>query len=188
MIAAPALSERFCMVVMIVGPFRPISCCCGNRHCPTCQHDKADQWLHKQIEKLLPTHYFLLTLTLPQGLRQVARSHQKTVYGAMFSCAHQALKKLAQDKTLCRLNSYRVSRRPPYLGKHASVSSPSAPGYSGGALSEKIDQWVSSRQGLFVHTKPLAHIFKAKFRDAMKKAQLFDKNRSKPLEATMGCP
>jgi len=45
----------------------------------------------------------------------------------------------------------------------------------GGALSEKKDQWLSSRQDLFVHTKPLAHIFRAKFRDAMKKAQLFDK-------------
>ena len=44
----------------------------------------------------------------------------------------------------------------------------------GGALSEK-DQWLSSRQDLFVHTKPLANIFKAKFKDAMKRAQLFDK-------------
>ncbi|MDY6857080.1 MAG: transposase zinc-binding domain-containing protein [Thermodesulfobacteriota bacterium] len=30
-----------------------IACCCGNRHCPTCQHDKADQWLHKQMENCL---------------------------------------------------------------------------------------------------------------------------------------
>ena len=45
----------------------------------------------------------------------------------------------------------------------------------GGALSEQKDQWMSSRQDLFVHTKPLANIFRAKFRDAMKKAHLFDK-------------
>ncbi|MGA1871856.1 MAG: transposase zinc-binding domain-containing protein [bacterium] len=42
-----------------------IPCCCGNRHCPTCQYDKSDEWLRKQMEKLLPTHYFLLTITLP---------------------------------------------------------------------------------------------------------------------------
>ena len=66
------------------GPF-------GNRHCPNCQHDKAEKWLRKQMEKLLPTHYFLLTITLPQGLREIARSHQKTVYNALFSCAHEAL-------------------------------------------------------------------------------------------------
>jgi len=127
------------------------------------------------MEKLLPTHYFLLTLTLSQGLRNIARSHQKTVYGAMFSCVHDALKKLAQDKRF--LGSARIG----YLAvlhtwgsmlqyhPHLHLVIP------GGALSEKGDQWLSSRQDLFVHTKPLALIFKAKFRDAMKKAQLFDK-------------
>jgi hypothetical protein len=154
---------------------QPISCCCGNRHCPSCQHAKADQWLHKQMEKLLPTHYFLVTLTLPQGFREVARSHQKIVYAAMFSCAHEALKKLAHDKRF--IGSNRIG----YLAvlhtwgstlqyhPHIHLVIP------GGAVSENGDQWLPSRQDLFVHTKPLAHIFKATFRDAMKKAQLFHK-------------
>ena len=151
-----------------------IACCCGNRHCPTCQQYKADQWLHKQMEKLLPTHYFLLTITLPQGLREVVRSNQKIAYAAMFSCAHEALRKLAQDKRF--VGSTRIG----YLAvlhtwgnmlqyhPHLHLVIP------GGALSEEGDQWLSSRQDLFVHTKPLAIIFRAKFRDAMKKAQLFD--------------
>jgi len=44
----------------------------------------------------------------------------------------------------------------------------------GGALSDN-DQWLSSRQDLFVHTKPLEIIFKAKFKNAMRKAGLLDK-------------
>ena len=154
---------------------QPVPCCCGNRHCPTCQHDKADQWLHKQIDKLLPTHYFLLTITLPKGLREVVRSNQKIAYAAMFSCAHKALKKLAKDKRfigstrigyLAVLHTWgRMLQYHPHL--HLVIP--------GGAVSEKGDEWLSSRQDLFVHTKPLALIFKAKFRDAMKKAQLFDK-------------
>jgi hypothetical protein len=151
-----------------------IPCCCGNRHCPTCQQNKRDQWLHNQMEKLLPTYYFLLTVTLPQGLRDVARSHQRIVYTALFSCAHEALRKLAKDKRF--IGSTRIG----YLAvlhtwgsmlqyhPHIHLVIP------GGAVSEKGDQWVSSRQDLFVHTKPLARIFKAKFKDAMKKAQLFD--------------
>jgi len=156
------------------GAIQSIPCCCGNRHCPTCQHDKRDRWLHKQMEKLLPTHYFLLTLTLPQGLRKVARSHQTIVYAAMFSCAHAALRKLAKDKRF--VGSTRIG----YLAvlhtwgntlqyhPHLHIVIP------GGAVSEKGDQWLSSRQDLFVHTQPLATIFRAKFRDAMKKYQLFD--------------
>jgi hypothetical protein len=156
------------------GTIQPIACCCGNRHCPTCQQDKADQWLRKQMENLLPTHYFLVTLTLPQSLRQLARSHQRSAYAAMFSCAHEAVKKIAHDTRF--LGSTRIG----YLAvlhtwgstlqyhPHLHLVIP------GGAVSEKGDQWLSSQQNLFVHTKPLAHIFKAKFRDAMKKTQLLD--------------
>ena len=152
---------------------QPVPCCCGNRHCPTCQHNKSEQWLHRQMKNLLPTHYFLLTITLPQGLRDTARSHQKIVYRAMFSCAHEALTKLAKD------NRFVGSSRIGYLAvlhtwgnmlqyhPHIHMVIP------GGAVSEKGDQWLSSRQDLFVHTKPLAHIFRAKFRDAMKKAKLY---------------
>ena len=125
------------------------------------------------MEKLLPTHYFLLTITLPQGLRDVSRSHQKIVYPAMFSCAHEALRKLAKDKR------YVGSNRIGYLAvlhtwgsmlqyhPHIHMVIP------GGAVSKDGQQWLSSRQDLFVHTKPLELIFKAKFRDEMKKADLF---------------
>ena len=151
-----------------------VQCCCGNRHCPNCQQGKADQWLDQQMKKLLPTHYFLLTITLPQGLRDVVRSHQKQSYGALFSCANEALKKLAKDKRF--VGSDRIG----YLAglhtwggmlqyhPHLHLIIP------GGALSNK-GQWLSSRQDLFVHTKPLEIIFKAKFKDAMKKAGLLDK-------------
>jgi len=152
----------------------PVPCCCGNRHCPTCQQDKAEKWLRKQMEKLLPTYYFLLTITLPEALRDVVRSNQKVAYEALFSCAHEALKKLAQDKRF--IGSSRIG----YLAvlhtwggtlqfhPHIHLVIP------GGALSEKGEQWLPSRQDLFVHTKPLAVIFRAKFRDAMKTAHLLD--------------
>jgi hypothetical protein len=152
-----------------------IHCGCGNRHCPNCQHNKADQWLNQQMKKLLPTHYFLLTITLPQGLRDVVRSNQKQSYGALFSCTNEALKKLAQDTRF--IGSDRIG----YLAvlhtwagmlqyhPHLHLVIP------GGALSDNNDQWLSSRQDLFVHTKPLEVIFKAKFKDAMKKAGLLNK-------------
>ncbi len=160
----------------------PVPCCCGNRHCPTCQHEKGDAWLRKQMEKLLPTHYFLLTITLPEQLRDVIRAHQKVAYAALFSCAHESLKKLAQDKRF--LGSSRIGywavlhtwggtlQFHPHL--HLVIP--------GGALSEKNGQWLPSRQDLFVHTKPLAIIFRAKFRDAMKKAQLMDQIPSSAWE------
>lgn len=151
-----------------------VACCCGNRHCPSCQQDKSDQWLHKQMEKLLPTHYFLVTITLPQELRNVVRSHQKTTYAALFACAHKALQKLAQDKRFVGSNQIGYLAVLHTWGSALQYHPHLHLVVPGGALSEKADQWLPSRQDLFVHTKPLAVIFKAKFRDAMKKARLFD--------------
>src|SRR5687767_14378495 len=50
---------------------------CGNRHCPTCQQNKARAWLEKQTSQLLPCPYFLLTFTLPAELRRFVRSYQR---------------------------------------------------------------------------------------------------------------
>ncbi|MFW6104028.1 MAG: IS91 family transposase [Bacteroidota bacterium] len=151
----------------------PVPCCCGNRHCPSCHQYKAEEWLNKQMENILPTHYFLLTATLPEGLRDIARSNQRIVYKAMFSCAQGALKKLAKDK------KYVGSNRIGYLAAlhtwgnmlqyhpHIHMVVP------GGAVSENGNEWLPSRGDLFVHTKPFSIIFRAKFRDEMKKADLF---------------
>lgn len=49
---------------------------CKHRHCPQCQHEAATRWLEQQWALLLPAPYFLVTFTLPEALRPVARSHQ----------------------------------------------------------------------------------------------------------------
>ena len=50
---------------------------CKNRHCPKCGNDTTDLWLKSQMELLLPENYFLITFTLPAGLRDLARSNQR---------------------------------------------------------------------------------------------------------------
>ena len=41
---------------------------CRNRHCPKCQSLKQAKWLAERLERLLPTHYFHLVVTLPHEL------------------------------------------------------------------------------------------------------------------------
>ncbi len=52
---------------------------CQNRHCPKCGNEQASDWLDQQQQLLLPIPYFLVTFTLPQELRAVARSNQKLI-------------------------------------------------------------------------------------------------------------
>lgn len=58
---------------------------CGHRSCPACQHHTTGEWLDRQAAKLLPVDYFMVTFTLPAGLRGVASCHSKTVYAALFA-------------------------------------------------------------------------------------------------------
>lgn len=74
---------------------------CGHRSCPHCQHHESQQWLERQLQKLVPGTYFLLTFTLPAELRALAFSHQRTLYTLLIQCAWQTVQSFAHnDKQL----------------------------------------------------------------------------------------
>jgi hypothetical protein len=145
---------------------------CGNRHCPTCQHHKGHQWLIKQIEQQLPGHHFMITFTVPQELRRFIRSHQRPCYAALFKASSETIKKLAADK------KYIGGDLPGFFGvlhtwgrqltyhPHIHYVVP------GGALSTKDNRWHPSRIDFFLPVKAMSTIFKARFRDEMRKSNL----------------
>ena len=70
---------------------------CGNRHCPTCQHELTQQWLQKQTDRLLPVHYFLVTCTVPQEVRDVIRSYREEGFNAIFDSGAEMLRGCAAE-------------------------------------------------------------------------------------------
>jgi hypothetical protein len=70
---------------------------CKNRHCPKCQNEAAQEWLARQTELLLPVPYYMVTFTLPEGLRALARSHPQLIYNRLFQASAAALQELAAD-------------------------------------------------------------------------------------------
>jgi hypothetical protein len=147
---------------------------CGNRHCPTCQYNKTQQWLRKQIERQLPGHHFLITFTVPEQLRSFMRQHQRACYSALFKASSDAIKKLALDRKHIGadlpgffgvLHTWgRTLQYHPHI--HYIVC--------GGALGSADGSWHPSRIDFYLPVKALSKIFRAKFRDLMKQAQLFD--------------
>lgn len=143
---------------------------CQNRHCPKCQNHQADDWLQQQLGGLLPVPYFLVTFTLPQELRELARSHQKAVYNLLFRASAASLQQLAADPrfvggqvAMCGvLHTWtRDLRYHPHI--HYLVS--------GGGLDDD-GQWRSSRPDFLVPVQALSIIFRAKVRQELKKAEL----------------
>ena len=144
---------------------------CKNRHCPKCQNQQANEWLKEQSELLLPTHHFLVTFTLPAELRALARSHQQMIYHLLFRASAAALQSLAQDPRFvgARLGMVGVLHtwtRQLLYHPHVHYL------VTGGGLSDD-GRWRSSRKDFLVPVKALSPIFRAKFRDELKKTELF---------------
>lgn len=139
---------------------------CKNRHCPKCGNDQATAWLQQQFRRMLPLPYFLVTFTLPQELRPVARSNQKIVYSILINSAAQALLKLARNERyiggmpgiVSVLQTWtRDLRYHPHV--HMIVT---AGGLAG-------DGFHRSSPNFLVPQGALRKIFRAKFRDALRK-------------------
>lgn len=147
---------------------------CGNRHCPGCQQHKTHLWLEKQIDKQLPGHHFLITFTVPSSLRLFIRSHQHVCYSALFKSSSDTIKKLAIDE------KYIGGDLPGFFGvlhtwgreltyhPHIHYIVP------GGAFSKDDELWHPSRIDFFLPVEAMSKIFKAKFRDEMKKYNLYN--------------
>jgi hypothetical protein len=145
---------------------------CGNRHCPTCQQHKTKTWLEKQLARLLPCPYFLLTFTLPAELRDFARQHQRIVYDALFAASSQAIRELAADEKFIggsRCGFFGVLHtwgRSLDYHPHVHYVVP------GGAVNEAGDAWLPSGAAFFLPVAALSILFRAKFRDLLDKAGL----------------
>ena len=146
---------------------------CRNRHCPKCQNQAGQRWLERQQQLLLPTPYFMVTFTLPEPLRKIARSHQKVMYNLLFQSAAAALQELAQDPRFVggqigMVGVLHTWGRDLSYHPHVHFLVP------GGGLAADGRQWLASRPTFLVHVRPLSKLFRAKFRAALQKTELFN--------------
>jgi len=154
------------------GKMHSVDGSCGNRNCPVCQGGKSDAWLRKQLEKALPTDYFMFTFTVPEQLRRLIRSNQKVCYTALFNAASTALKKLAKDPKYvgCDLAGFTAvlhtwTRQLEYH-PHVHFIVP------GGGLDAAGKEWKGANPTCYVHARPLSKLFRGLFMDALEKAGL----------------
>lgn len=149
------------------------SCC--NRHCPKCQHTQTQRWIEKLTQLLLPCPYFLLTFTLPHGLRALARSNQKLLYGILIREAAASLLALAADRQwiggrpgiVAVLHTWSRS-----MAYHPHVHLLA----TAGGLTDDQAAWIRpAHQSFPLPGFALSKIFRAKVRDALRRTCLLDK-------------
>ena len=114
----------------------------------------------------------MVTFTLPEELRSLARANQKIVYNILFRASSEALQKLALDPRFIggRIGMVGVLHtwtRDLMYHPHVHYI------VTGGGLTED-GKWNSSRPDFLLPVKALSPIFRAKFRDQLKKTALFN--------------
>jgi len=148
---------------------------CRNRHCPKCHGEQTQAWLEKHQARLLPVGYYLLTFTLPASLRPLARTHPAQIYRLLMSTAVAALQKLARDPQwvggkLPILAVLHTWTRAMLYHPHVHLLVP-----AGGISSQGT--WVQAAHPHFlVPGYALSKIFRAKFKDGLKKLGWWDVN------------
>jgi len=141
---------------------------CGNRSCPKCQNDKANIWLEKSSRLLLPVNHFMVTFTIPKELRELARSNQKLFYSILYKASSKTMEKLSLDKKyvggkLGMIGILHTWSRTLVYHPHVHYI------VTGGGFSKKNNDWNKSRNNFLFPVKVLSKIFKAKFRDELRK-------------------
>jgi hypothetical protein len=141
---------------------------CNDRHCPQCGGQDAQQWLDENAALLLPVNYFLVTFTVPEGLRRWIRSHPRLGYDLLLAASSQALQDLAQNPkrlgaTLGLLGVLHTWTRTLEYHPHVHYLVP------GGGLSLDQRQWIASRPRFLLPVKALSDRCRTLFRQALQK-------------------
>jgi hypothetical protein len=177
------------------GEQRSVPHSCGHRACPHCQHHEAQVWLQRQLQSLVPAHYFMITFTLPAELRGLTWCHQRLVYALLMQCAWDTLNTFSHNDAKLRATPGAVSvlhthSRRLDFHPHVHMVMPAAaldtrrklwrtkvrrtrsPRQAGKATATATAGNNSSAGGYLFNHKALAKVFRAKMIEAITRANL----------------
>lgn len=144
---------------------------CGNRLCPHCQNFETNSWIEKQMQKIVPANYFLITFTLPFQLRKMIWDRQRLIYSLFFECVKQVIETFTvNDKKLggtpgaiavLHTHSRKLDFHP-----HIHVLMPAA------AINKKYGLWNNKTGHYLFNKNALAKVFRAKMLDAFRRNRI----------------
>ncbi len=145
---------------------------CGNRHCPTCQGEKAINWFNSHIEQLMPVRHFMITCTVPAEFREFFRANQRFAYSGLFQATSKTITSLASEATWFSGDTpgffgvlHTWGRQMQYH-PHIHYLVP------GGAFSSSDHSWHSSPEAFYLPIHIMSAKIKSCFFKLMQKADL----------------
>ena len=147
---------------------------CRNRHCPKCQAQARERWLHARERELLDVPYVHVVFTLPHALLPLAYRNSTRLYTWLFQASAATLREVAADPrhlgaeigVLSILHTWgQTLVRHPHV--HCVVPA--------GGLSPDHQRWIRPKYaGFFLPVKILSRVFRGKFVAALRRAYARD--------------
>ena len=143
---------------------------CRNRHCPKCQAQARERWLHARERELLDVPYVHVVFTLPHDLLPLAYRNSARLYTWLLQASAATLRDVAANPrhlgaeigVLSILHTWgQTLVRHPHV--HCVVPA--------GGLSSTHDRWIHPKcAGFFLPVKVLSRVFRGKFVEALRRA------------------
>jgi hypothetical protein len=149
---------------------------CHSRYCPTCVGKAGQEWAQSIEDKLLPTAYFHVIFTVPNGLlRTLMRSNQRQLYDLLLNASKDTLLGLSAEQqpyggVPSLLQVLHTTNQ--MLGFHPHVHAL----VSGGSFNKKDDQWVPCKDPKFLFPyECVASSFRKRFLEGLQ--ELYTNNQ-----------
>jgi len=147
---------------------------CRNRHCPKCQAQARERWLHARERELLDVPYVHVVFTLPHVLLPLVYRNSARLYTWLFQTSAATLREVAADPrhlgaeigVLSILHTWgQTLVRHPHV--HCVIPA--------GGLSPDHQRWIHPKYaGFFLPVKVLSRVFRGKFVEALQRAYTRD--------------
>ena len=142
---------------------------CRNRHCPKCQTNAREKWLHRRQQELLPVGYYHLVFSVPHSLLPLIWQNKRRLFALLFEASAATLLEVALDPKhlgaelgfLSILHTWgQKLERHPHI--HCVVP--------GGGLSADHTRWIGAGSTFFLPVKVLSRVFRGKFVAGLRRA------------------
>ena len=172
---------RRCRTQSMGGHIDRCNCCsklhisynsCRNRHCPTCQGHKREEWIRAREVELLNVPYFHVVFTLPSELNEYALKEGKIVYGALFKAAWQTLQQFGDNPKHLGAKMGMISVLHTW-GQNLSLHPHLHCIVPGGGVT-KNNKWKTAKnKGKYLfNVKSMSTVFRAKYVALLRKSKL----------------
>ena len=141
----------------------PLYNSCQDRHCPTCQTLRKQEWLEARRAEILPVPYFHTVFTLPHTINPLIGANRNLLLGELFGAVNWVLQHFAADpqwKLQGQLGFVAVlhtwtQRLLSHYHLHCLVP--------GGAWNATLGRWTSAHRAFLFGKTALAKSFQARF-------------------------